>query len=57
VGNEITFGAIAKPIVCVHLLNTNLKKSRVGLMKYNFKRRMGEMEGMLMTYNFESMWQ
>ena len=26
-------------------------------MKYNFKRRMGEMEGMLMTYNFESMWQ
>lgn len=56
-GYEITFEAIVKPIVCVHLLNTNLKKSRVGLMKYNFKRRMGEMEGMLMTYNFESMWQ
>jgi len=57
VGNEIAFGAIVKSIVCVHLLNTELTESGVGLMESNFKIRMGEVEEVLVTYNFESAWQ
>ena len=54
VGNEIAIGAIVKPILCVHFLNTELEKSRVGLME--FKRRMGEVEKVLVTHNFDSAW-
>ena len=44
-GNEIAFGAIVKPIVCVHFLSIELTKLGVGLMEFNFKRRMDEAEG------------
>ncbi|KAM4119145.1 hypothetical protein ACJW30_03G037900 [Castanea mollissima] len=51
--NEIASGTIVKPIVCVHFFSTNLTKSGVELMEFNFKIRMGEVEGVLMTNNFE----
>ena len=35
--------------ICVHFLNTELTKSGVGLMKSNFKKRMGKVEGVLVT--------
>ena len=54
-GNEIAFGAIVKPVACVHLSNTELTKSRVGFTE--FKRRMGDVEGMPVTYNLESAWE
>ena len=44
-GNEIAFGTIVKPIVCVHFLSIELTKSGVKLMEFNFKRRMDEAEG------------
>ena len=50
--NEITSGAIVKPVACVDLLNTEETKLGVGFTE--FKRRMGDVEGMLMTYNLES---
>ena len=50
-GNEIASGAIVKPIACVHFSSTELTKSRVGLME--FKRRMGEVEEVLVTNNFD----
>ena len=54
-GNEIASGAIVKAVACVHLLNTELTKSGVGFTE--FKRRMGDVEGMLVTYNLESAWE
>ncbi|KAK7852420.1 peroxidase 5, partial [Quercus suber] len=51
VGNEITFGAIVKAVASVHLLNIEQTKSGVGFTK--FKRRMGEVEGVSVTYNFD----
>jgi hypothetical protein len=51
VGNKIALGAIVKPIVCVYFLNTDLTKSRIGLMDF---KRMGEVEGVLVAYNFDS---
>ena len=53
-GNKITSEAIVKSIVCIHLFNTDLTKSRVGWME--FKRRMGEVEEVLVTHNFDSAW-
>ena len=54
-GSKITFRAIVKPIVHIHLSNTNLTKSGVGLME--FKRRMGEVEEVLVTHNFDYAWE
>ena len=57
VGNKIAFRAIVKPIVCVHFLSTALTKSGVELMEFNFKRRMGEVEGVPVIFNFKCAWQ
>ena len=54
-GNEIAYGAIIKPIACVQFLNTELAKSGVGLME--FKRRMGEVEEVLVTNYFDYAWE
>ena len=54
-GNEITFGAIVKTVACVHFLNTKLTKSGVEFIE--FKRRVGDVERVLVTYNFESRWE
>ena len=54
-GNKIAYGAIVKPIACVQFLNTELAKLGVGLMK--FKRRMGEVEEVLVTHNFDYAWE
>ena len=53
-GNKIAFRAIVKPIACVQFLNTKLAKSGVGLKE--FKKRMGEVEEVLVTHNFNSAW-
>jgi len=53
--NKIASRAIVKPILSVHFSNTKLTKSGVKLME--FKRRMGKVEKMLVTYNFHSMWE
>ena len=54
-GNEITYGAIVKPIASVQFLNTELAKLGVGLME--FKRRMGEVEEVLVTHYFDYVWE
>uniref|UniRef100_A0A2N9EVI6 mitogen-activated protein kinase kinase kinase n=1 Tax=Fagus sylvatica TaxID=28930 RepID=A0A2N9EVI6_FAGSY len=54
VGNKIACGAIVKAIVCVHFLNTEWTNSGVRLIY--FMRRMGEVEGVLVTYSFHSAW-
>ena len=53
--NEIAFGAIVKRIAHVHLLNTKLTKLGVGFIE--FKRRMGYVKGMLVTYDLEPAWE
>ena len=50
-GNIIASGAIIKPKVCVQFFNTDLTKPGVGLME--FKIRMGEVEEVLVTPNFD----
>ena len=51
VGNKIALGAIVKPIVCVHFLNTDLTKWGIRLMDF---KRMDEVKGVLVSYNFDS---
>ena len=53
--NEIAFGAIVKPIAHVHLLNTELTKLGVGFTE--FKRRIGDVKGMLVMYGLEPAWE
>ena len=52
--NKIATQAIVKPIVCVYFLDTKLTKLGNRLM--DFKRRISEMEEVVVTYSFYTTW-
>ena len=51
VGNNIAYGEVVKPLMCVYFLNLDLKNQESILMDF---KRMDEVKGVHVAYGFDS---